>query len=409
MVNKIKKMSPTVRLYIVIIALSALASGLSGGVLSNYFKDAYDVTTAQRGFIEFPREMPGVITIFIIAFLAGFSDIRIAMFANILAIIGVVVLGIFTPTYTVMLVFIFIHSIGQHISMPLRDSIGLDLIKDDNVGKRMGQFKGIFTGFTMLAAMITFIGYRAGVFSFTSKIKWIFLVSAVFMVVIIILYSILSKMVDHKIVSNKKIKFIFRKEYKYYYILTVMYGVQKQIMMVYGPWVLIKLLDKKVDTISILSILGAFVGIFFIPALGRWIDKFGIRKLLFADAISFIAVYLAYGVLSAIFNASDIPTTGLPVLMAYIIFIIDKMSNQMSMIRTVYLKNILVSPGDLTPTLSLGLSLDHIVSISFAMILGVIWDAIGPQYIFFIAASLSLVNLYVAGKVDMKVGLRKAS
>ncbi len=401
MVNKIKKMSPTLRVYILVVAFSALAAGLSGGVLSNFFKDAYQVSAEQRGLIEFPRELPGVITIFVIALLAGFSDIKIAMVANVLSIIGVLVLGVFTPTYNMMLVFIFIHSMGSHISMPLRDSIGMDLIKNGSTGKRMGQFKGIYTGFTMIAMLITFIGYRAGVFSFTSEIKWIFIVSAFIMMVVIILYSVLSKLVDHKIVSDKRVRFVYRKEYKFYYILTIMYGVQKQIMLVYGPWVLIELLDKKVDTIAILSIIGSFIGIFFIPALGRWIDKFGLKKLLYVDALSFVGVYVAYGILSALFKAGSIPTAGLPVLMTFILYIIDKMSNQMGMIRTIYLRSILVKPSDFTATLSLGLSLDHIVSISCAIAAGFIWDSIGPQYIFFGAALMSLVNLIVASKVEI--------
>lgn len=401
MIEKIKGMPTSLKIYFAIIALSALASGLSGGVLNNYFKDAYDVTTAQRGFIELPREFPGVITLFVIAFLSGFSDIKIAMFANVLGIIGVLVLGLFTPAYSVMLVFIFVHSLGQHMTMPLRDAIGLDLIKGGNTGKRMGQFKGTYTGFTMLAALMTFVGYKLGIFSFTTKIKWIFLVAGIAMVGVIVLYTFLRKSLDHKIVSDKKVKFIFRKEYKYYYILTVMYGVQKQIMLVYGPWVLIKLLNKEVDTISMLSILGAFVGIFFIPALGKWIDRFGVKKLLYVDAISFIAVYFAYGALAALFHANEIPVTGLPVIMAYVLLIVDKMSNQMSMIRTLYLKSILVKPTDLTPTLSLGLSLDHIVSITFAMVLGIVWDQLGPQYIFFVAGTLSFVNLIVASKVEV--------
>lgn len=401
MVKKIKSMSPTLKIYFLIIALSALAAGLSGGVLSNYFKDVYQVTAEQRGFIEFPRELPGVLTIFVIAVIAGFSDIKIAMFANVLGIIGILVLGVFTPSYNVMLIFIFIHSMGSHMAMPLRDAIGMDLIKKGNIGKRMGQYKGVYTGFTMIAGLVVFIGYRVGLFSFESDIKWVFVVAAIVMSVVFFLYSILSKMVDHKIISDKRVKFIFRKEYKFYYVLTVMYGVQKQIMLVYGPWVLIELLNKKVDTLSILSIIGSLIGIFFIPALGRWIDRFGVKKLLYADALSFIGVYILYGILSALFKASHIPVTGLPVLMAYILFIIDKMSNQMGMIRTLYLKSILVKSSDLTPTLSLGLSLDHVVSISCAILAGIIWDKIGPQYIFFIAAAMSLVNLYVATKVEI--------
>jgi MFS family permease len=218
--------------------------------------------------------------------------------------------------------------------------------------------------------------------------------------VVFILFFILEKEVGRSIKINKKVNFIFRKEYKYYYVLVVMWGVQKQIMIVYGPWVLIDILSKRADTLAILSIIGSFIGVFFIPAVGRWIDKFGIKKLLYADALSFIIVYLVYGLLSAGFSTGKLATIGVPVFLAYIVFIFDKMSTQMGMIRTIYLRSIAVKTSDITPTLSLGLSLDHIVSIMCAYLGGIVWSLWGPQYIFFLAASLSLVNLYVASKVN---------
>jgi uncharacterized membrane protein YeaQ/YmgE (transglycosylase-associated protein family) len=173
-------------------------------------------------------------------------------------------------------------------------------------------------------------------------------------------------------------------------------------MLVYGPWVLISLLSKKADTLAILGIIGSFIGMFFIPRLGSWIDRFGIKKLLFADALSFIGVYLVYGYISAGFSNGTLAQVGLPVLLAYTIFIIDRMSNQMGMIRTLYLRQIAVEKSDIMPTLSLGLSLDHIVSITCAVAGGYIWGAWGPEYIFYATAALSLVNLFVAYKVKIE-------
>ena len=386
-------------IYFLIIALAALGLGLSNNVISNYFKDAYNVTAYQRGLIEFPREMPGVIVILILASLSMFSDIRIAMVAQLLSIIGIGVLGFVTPTFAVMLVFIFINSAGMHMFMPLQDSIGMSLIGDESIGRKMGQYKGVSTGFTMVAGVLVFIGFRTGFFSFTSDIKWIFIIAACILALVLVLLLTLERVIGQPIKSSKRVNFVFRKEYRYYYILVVMWGVQKQIMLVYGPWVLIDLLSKKADTLAVLSIVGAFIGIFFIPAVGRWLDRFGIKKLLYADALSFIVVYLAYGMLSAGFAGGRLATAGLPVLAAYALFVFDQMSTQMGMIRTIYLRSIAVSPLDITPTLSLGLSLDHIVSIICAYLGGIVWSRFGPQYIFFLAASLSLVNLYVAGRV----------
>lgn len=401
MTKKIMNMDKSLLIYFIIIALTALALGLSNDVMNPYFKDAYNVTPYQRGLIEFPREFPGVMVIFVVALLSAFSDIRISIVAQILSIIGIATLGIFTPTYTVMLIFVFINSLGMHLFFPLQDSIGMSLIEGDNIGKRMGQFKGISTAFTMLASIFVFIGFRTGLLSFNTKIKWLFIISAAITVIVLILLIVFERLNKHTIKSYKKINFIFRKEYKFYYTLVVMFGVQKQIMIVYGPWVLLTLLNKKADTLAILGIIGSLIGTFFIPSIGKWIDRYGVKTFLYVDAISFIGVYLFYGLLSAGFASGKLAIVGIPVLLAYALFILDRMSNQFGMIRTIYLKSIAVEPSDITSTLSLGISLDHIVSIICALLGGIVWGIWGPQYIFFLAAALSLVNLYVAFKVKI--------
>ena len=403
MIKQLKNMNSGLFIYFCIIAFTALGLGLSNDILSNYFKDAYNVTAYQRGLIELPRELPGILCMFVVAGLSFLSDIRLAMIAQILSIIGITALGLLTPVFAVMLVFVFINSLGAHLFFPLQDSIGISLIKDENIGKRMGQYKGVSTAFTMLASILVFTGFRLGLFSFTDNTKWIFIICAGFLTIVLVLLFVLDRINKEAIKSkNKKIRFIFRKEYKYYYILVIMFGVQKQMMFVYGPWVLIDLLNKKVDTIAILGIIGSFVGIFFIPAVGRWLDRFGIKKLLYADALSFIFVYLIYGILCAGFISKTFGMAGLPVILVYILFIIDRMSMQLGLVRIVFLRAILVDQSDLMPTLSLGQSMDHVVSISCAYLGGIVWSVWGAPYVFFSVAVLSLVNLYIAHKVQIK-------
>lgn len=394
--NKIIKMKREVWVYLFILALTALGLGLSDGVISNYFKDAYNVSAFQRGFIEFPRELPGILCIIVVSLLSFLGDIRLALIAQLLSCIGILVLGFFTPSFGVMLLFIFINSMGMHLFIPLQDSLSMSLIKSEDVGKRMGQYKGVSTAFSMLASVIVFLGFRFGFFSFTSKVKITFVISAAFFAAAFILFILMGRLVKTPIKENRKVKLIFRREYKYYYILAIMNGIQKQIMIVYGPWVVIETLGKKADTIAMLGIIGSFVGIFFIPALGRWLDRYGIRKMLYADALSFIGVYLIYGLLTAGFETGFFAKAGIPVLLTLGLFILDKMSMQMGMIRVIYLRSIAVRESEITPTLSLGISMDHIVSIICSYIGGIIWSRLGPQYIFFFAAALSIVNLVVA-------------
>ena len=400
--------------YMAVLALAALGAGLSDSVLSNYFKDAYQVTALQRGLIEIPREMPGFIGVFIVSWLAFLGDLRIAILAQALMVVGLVFLGLLTPPFAVMLVFIFIHSLGGHLWYPLQDSLGLHLIRDNgSAGKLIGRFKGVNTAFGMLAGLIVFIGFRTGFFSFTAPVKTIFIFACVLFLAVLALLIILMRLMPDKngeplatgrrfSLKGRRIKLVFNRAYRYYYALAVVFGVQKQIMMVFAPWVLIDLLGKKADTLALLTMVGSFIGIFFIPALGRWVDRFGIRKMLYVDAFSFITVYVLYGILSAGFNLGFLARSGLPVLLVFALFVIDRMSMQMGLIRSLYLRNIALKPEDIGPTLTLGQSMDHIVSITCASLGGLVWSVWGPQYVFFLAALMSLINYFVARKAVIR-------
>jgi MFS family permease len=381
--------------FAVIIAIN-LAMGFSDGLFSNYFKDVYQIDGLHRGLIELPREMPGVITFFIISALSFLGDITIAIFAQAIAAIGLTVLGLVTPSFGVMLVFLFINSLGVHLYMPLRDSIGMSLAEPDQIGKRMGQFGGLSFAVLTVAGLSVFFLFRFGVFNFTSKIKWTFIVAAAFYLVAVVMMILLKRETGQLRTKREKFRLIFRKEYKYYYLLAIVFGVQKQVMLVFGPWVLIETLGQRVDVIVLLGIIASTLGMFFMPQLGKWIDRFGVKKLLYADALSFIFVYLCYGALSQGFNTGALAKIGLPVVLTCALFVVDRLSSQMGIIRTIYLKSIAKESADVTPTLSLAMMMDHIVSIIVGITGGIAWVTFGSHYIFYAVAALSLVNLTVA-------------
>lgn len=388
-------------IFFTILAFTAIGLTFSDQMFSNYFKDAYNINAYQRGLVEFPRELPGILGLVIIASLSFLGDIRISIIAQILSAVGILVLGLLTPTFGVMLIFLFVNSLGMHLFFPLQDGIGMNLITS-NIGKRMGQYKAVGTAFSMITSIMVFIGFRNGWFSLTTPIKYVFLLSSGAFIITALLFVELLKLVKTPIHSDRRFKFIFRKEYKFYYILAIMNGAQKQILFVYAPWLLIDILGKRVDTIVILSIIGSFFGMFFLQAIGKGLDKYGVKKMLYADALSFIIVYIAYGVMAVGFVSGKFATYGIPVLLTLGIFILDKLSMQFAMVRTIYLGSILLDKSEMTQTLSLGISLDHIFTIICAYFGGLIWVTFGPQYTFFMTATLSIVNLVVAKLVVVK-------
>ena len=400
MKNKIERMHPEILMFIILISAVALGNGLSDAVYSNYFKEVYHVTAFMRGFIEFPRELPGLLCAVVIGLIGFLGDIRMALIAQILAAVGVTLLGLFTPAFGIMLIFLFINSMGMHLFMPLSDSIGMSLSEPEQIGKRMGQFSSIRAVFSLIAALMVFFGFRMGVFSFETRIKWVFLLSAVAFVIAIIMAFLMICRVKPKKVAPRRMKLVLRKQYKYYYLLTILKGVQKQIAYVYGTWVIVDLLLKKADTTALLTIIVTFISIFFLSQLGRWMDRFGIKKMMYLDALTFIIIYIIYGFVVWGVVEGVLPDHGWSVWFIYLLFISDRLSMQIGMVNSIYLKSIAIDPEEVTSTLSTGISLDHFVSITAALAGGVVWATWGSQWVFFLAAAFSLGNLYVAIKVQ---------
>ena len=391
------KLKTAILIFTVIAAFTGFHQSAMDLILSNYFKEAYEVTATQRGFIEFPRELPGIVTLFVISALSFLRDIRTAVIAQFLGVTGLVVLGVFHPSYGIMLIFIFIYSLGIHMFMPLGDSIGLSLTNRDNMGRIMGRFNSVKMATGMVAGIVCFFGFRSGFFHFNVPII-IFLICAAAFLVCALLLLAMHAYIGKDIESRTEVsKLIFRKEYARYYVICGLFGARKQIMFAFSPWVLIELLGFGADKMSILGVIGAFIGIFFIPLVGKLIDRKGSRFTMMIEAGCFIGVYIAYGLLSRwIGENSVVALTGIGMIFVYILFISDRMSSQFYMVRSIYLKSIAVRPEDVTASLSTGMAIDHTVAIIGAFLCGIVWDRFGPEYVFIIAAVISFANLIAA-------------
>ena len=392
-----KTRKKTLSVFYIVIAAWCVALGLSDSVFANYFKDAYNVTALQRGFIELPRELPGILCVFIVSAFVFLGDIRISVIAQVLCIIGLIVLGIHTPSFAVMLIFLFINSVGAHIFYPLQYSIGMSLQGGKNVGTGLGKLKSFGIIFSMITGIIVFFGFRFGFFTFYDNVVSIFLFAAAAHCVAGVFLGYISRLTrDGQPSQPKKFQIIFKKKYSLYYILAICNGVQKQIRLVYGPWVLIELLSKKADTIAILGIVSAFAGIFFLRFVGWMIDRYGLKQSVLIQAVSYIFVYAAYAVLSYGFFSGGMANAGIAVIITYAVYMFDRMTQHLTVINAVYLQSIAEVSSDVTPSLSMGFALDHIVSIACALAGGAVWLSFGPHYVFIITAVMSFGNLIVS-------------
>ena len=385
--------------FLIMVCAAAIGNGFSDSIYANFYKDVYDISATQRAFIEFPRELPGLLCAFFIAALSFLGDFRLSLIAQVLSCIGLTVLGLTTPSFNMMLVFLFINSLGMHLFMPLQDSMTMAMSPPGQLGHRLGRVNSMKTAVTFFCGIVVFIGFRLKWFTFNADVKPVFLIGVGGFVLAILAGILLVRMTKGVKTEKKKFKLIFRWKYRYYYTLVVLYGVQKQITTVYGSWVVIDLLLKGADVMSLLIIASSFVGIFFINFFGKLLDKKGIKFTMYLDALSFIVVYVLYGLVVWGITQHVLPEAGVSVIIVYVLFVLDRMSSQMGFVRSIYLRSIAENAEEVTQVLSTGTSLDHCISIIAAQICGLVWTYMGPAWVFFFAAALSLGNLFVAIRI----------
>ena len=65
------------------------------------------------------------------------------------------------------------------------------------------------------------------------------------------------------------------------------------------------------------------------------------------------------------------------------------------MVHAFMMRKLAIDPSEVTASLSVGLSLDHILAITVSAVLGVIWENFGAEYVFFLTAATSLMQIGV--------------
>ncbi|MEI6845907.1 MAG: MFS transporter, partial [Candidatus Firestonebacteria bacterium] len=171
-----------------------------------------------------------------------------------------------------------------------------------------------------------------------------------------------------------------------YYWLTVLYGTRKQIFLTFAPWVLVSVFLQKVQVIAILLLIAGVIGIGFKPLLGYLIDKLGEKIIIVTEGILLIGVCIGYGFSREWFSG----TTAL--YLTFACFIADGLLMSVNMARATYMKKIALNRAELTSTLTMGTTIDHVFSISVALIGGIIWSTSGYKYIFLLGAVIAATS-----------------
>lgn len=356
--------------------------------LNNFLFDIHKINELDRGIFEFFREMPGVCLVVILAFLHKFSDWKILKLGTVISLLAVGLLLV-PVNWMATVILITTWSLGEHLVMPVRQSIALSIAREGKNGESLGIVTSAINIGTVLGSLIVAAVFYLGtnVLSVTSQrilydIVWCIIIALLSASVILA-----GRMKEPGRQGKPRPSLYFSRKYSKFYALELFYGARKQVFFTFGPAVLITV--YKMDTKDIALLLGIsalLTALWGGRLIGRLVDRWGYRNVMIWDTVVLFFVCLLYGF------AKDIFPVKVALCVVCVNYVLDAVISNASIATNLYARTLSSTPEELTATLSTGISVNHVIAILFAPFGGWILHKYGSGVLFTIAGIMALAN-----------------
>lgn len=371
--------SRDVILLILTLFLARFGQGIHGGISTNFFVNELGLGGDRILWLAGFREMPGLALVFLAALVMHLPQSRRALFSIILMALGYGCYA-FVQSFGSLITMAVVASLGFHNWLPLQSSIAMGLVGRELSGRVLGRMSS--------AGALASIGGMLVVVLFTGRfgLRPLFIVGAVFLLMAAFTVSRLPKNIGAD--SGAVPRLVFRKKYWLYYILTFFEGSRTQVFHAFGAWVLVDRYGLDARMISVILIASGAINFLVSPYMGKWIDKFGERRSL---SVSYALLALSFVGYATIKN-----TWGLSALFVAIRLLV------LSRIGLHTYVNRIAPDEELTPTLSTGVSINHITSVGMSLVAGTLLRIVGYQNLCWGAAGIILLSIPFA--LSIRIG-----
>jgi len=381
----ISKIPLDLRLLLIAVACFGFGGALVDAIFNNFLDARFHLDGLQRTLLEIPREVPGFSVAFVSAMLAFLPSRRLAALAGVIGGLGLALLSQYSISFYWMMPWLFLYSLGQHLFMPLNSAIAMELSQKGKEGRRLGQVNALRNAAAIAGSAVVFIGFQYLHLNFAMT----FLLAAVSLLVAG--YCFFRMLPDRPQLHGAHLQ--LHREYRLYYGLCVLFGTRKQLFLTFAPWVLVTIFAEPTSMIAKLLTVGGVIGIITQPLVGRMIDRRGERFALSLEAVLLIFVCAGYAFARRWFDAST------AFWIVAVCFLLDQILMSFNMARTTYLKKIALEPAHITPTLTMAVTIDHIFSVSVALLGGLLWRQFGYQSVFIAGIGIAAISWVVARRM----------
>ncbi|NLF01421.1 MAG: MFS transporter [Anaerolineales bacterium] len=359
--------------FAVAVFLAQFGQGLVASVRMNFFVDTIGLSSGQVLWLEGIRELPGLVLIFLAAL-----TMRLPLPYQ--AALSVLLMGVgygleaFVGSYSPLLVMAIIASFGFHLWTPLNSAIGLSLSTKENAGRVLGLLSSV-TSLAAIAGMGA-MALISGVFE-SLALNTYFLIAGGFIVLAAVLILRLPKRIGSTEAEPPRI--LVKRRYWLYYVLIFFSGARKLVLSSFVTLVLVQDFGLEVWHVSSLMLAGNVLMLLLSPYIGSLIDRLGEQ----------VATPVGYGIL-AVCCIGYATISNLWVLVA--LWMIMKLATPLGLALSTYVYRS-APPEELTPTLSAGVTFDHISSVGMPFLASALLPIVDYSGVFLATAVLILISI----------------
>ena len=356
------------------VAFAGFTMSLQLGVNSNFVAQEMGLSGFEQGLLETVREMCGIVALGVLAILAGFPEPLVA--AAMLALLGLGICGYaFVHDYVWLVLVSLVWSQGLHVWMPLPKSMALALAEPGRAGRRLGQVQAAGAAGAGLGLVAALVLYLVGV-----KIRPLFIVAGAAAIL-----AAAACLGIPRAIKTPGPRLVFRRKYSLFYLLNFLNGWRKQIFVAFAGFLLVRMYEADLATMLGLWIAIQAIGWLAAPPVGRLIDRIGERRTMVFYFACVTLFFIGYAVIQNKF-------------VLYAVYIVNGAFAVFSMALTTYVNRI-APPREHTPTLSMGVAMDHVAAVLMPLVGGLLWKFAGYQWTFFLGAGAAAMSVVAALRI----------
>lgn len=302
------------------------------------------------GLLQSVREIPGFLALLVTYVILIIKEHRLSALSVIILGAGLFATG-FLPSLSGLIFTTLIMSFGFHYYETTKQSLTLqyfDKLTSPIVFSQQRKYAAaVSIAVSILIFLIApFLSYKAMYILFGC------LVCAGG------IWAITKNPVKKDLLPQKK-KLVLKKRYWLFYFLTFMAGARRQIFMAFAVFLLVKKFGFSVQDITLLFLINNVINFFINPLIGKFIIKYGERKLLSIEYFFLILIFISYAFVDS-------------KLIVGVLYVLDHIFFNFSTGIYTYFHKI-ADPEDIAASAAVGFTINHIAAVVLPVIGGLLW------------------------------------